>query len=185
MKDEKKELPRVGDLIAQADAELPRIRRDVILEEDFIQLCQREKVKSAKKDRGARYNTGKVRWRNFPLWLCRPLADVGTYGESKYETFNFLKGLSVADTMDCLYRHLEAVDNPGSQDNDAESKCHHLAHVAWNALVALQLIQSRPELDDRYKTKLKEQQCADQKQSEVTSTGLPVGFTKGGCKEAG
>lgn len=108
---------------------------------------------------GKRYNKGKVRWRNFPLWLCRPLADIGTYGELKYdESWNFLKGLSVTDCMDSLYRHLEQIDNPELADEDDESKLSHLGHIAWNALVAYHMIKTRPDLDDRYKTSLKKKE---------------------------
>jgi len=103
---------------------------------------------------GNRFNSGKVRYRNFPLWLAKPLAEVGTRGELKYGTFNFLKGLSVADCLDSLDRHREKVDDPFSSDLDEESQLHHLAHVAWNALVALHMIKHRPDLDDRYKTTL-------------------------------
>lgn len=105
---------------------------------------------------GKRHNKGKVRWRNFPLWLCRPLADIGTYGEIKYEeSWNFLKGLSVTDCIDSLYRHLEDFDNPEKPDEDLESKLNNLGHIAWNALVAAHFMRTRPDLDDRYKTLIK------------------------------
>ena len=100
---------------------------------------------------GKRDNKNKLRWRNFPLFLVEPLAKVGHFGETKYETFNFLKGQTVLDTIDCLKRHLTKVDDPSKPDTDEESGCHHLAHVAWNALVALYFIKTRPDLDDRFK----------------------------------
>lgn len=103
---------------------------------------------------GKRYNSGKLRYRNMPLWLIKPVVEVGHYGETKYDAFNFLKGLSVAGCMDSLYRHLEQVDDPNCPEHDEESKVHHLAHVAWNALVALHFIETRPDLDDRYRTQL-------------------------------
>jgi len=53
--------------------------------------------------------------------------------------------------MDCLKRHLDAVDDPNQSDIDPEDGKHHLAKVAWNALVALHYIETRPDLDDRYK----------------------------------
>lgn len=107
---------------------------------------------------GDRYNNGKLRWRNFPLFLMKPLVEVGSVSEKrpgnpkgKYETYNFLKGLSVSDCIDSLKRHLESVEDPNQSDYDKESQCHHLAHVAWNALVALYYIKTRPDLDDRLK----------------------------------
>ena len=100
---------------------------------------------------GKRYNKGKLRWRNVPLFLFRPIIKVGEFGESKYDTFNFLKGLPVNDILDSMKRHLDKFEDPEQSDYDEESKCHHLAHVAWNALVAVYVLYSRPELDDRYK----------------------------------
>jgi len=108
--------------------------------------------------KGLRHNKNKLRWRNFPMFLLRPVVEVGAAAEKiegnptgKYETYNFLKGLSVADCMDCLKRHLDAVDDPNQSDIDPEDGKHHLAKVAWNALVALHYIETRPDLDDRYK----------------------------------
>ena len=100
---------------------------------------------------GTRHNNGKLRWRNFPKFLIRPVIEVAHFGETKYKTFNFLKGLSVMDTLDSLDRHRDAIDDPNLSDYDEESQCHHLAHIAWNALVALYMIHNRPELDDRYR----------------------------------
>lgn len=99
---------------------------------------------------GTRHNSGKLRWRNFPMFLIRPMIRVGQFGETKYATFNFLKGLPVLDTLDSMKRHLDDFEDPTKSDIDPESKCHHLAHVAWNALVALYMIENRPDLDDRY-----------------------------------
>jgi hypothetical protein len=49
------------------------------------------------------------------------------------------------------------VESPYHEDADDETKVNHLAHIAWNALVALHNIKTRPDLDDRYKTILKKQ----------------------------
>lgn len=110
---------------------------------------------------GERKNNGKLRWRNFPMFLIRPMVEVAHFGETKYATFNFLKGLSVLDTMDSMKRHMDKLEDPDQPDVDEESKCHHLAHIAWNALVALYMIKTRPELDDRWKPEKpsEEQDC--------------------------
>lgn len=99
---------------------------------------------------GARFNEGKLRWRNFPLFLIKPLMEVAQFGESKYDTYNFLKGGSQNQYLDCIKRHLEQFESPFEPDNDPESGVNHLAHVAWNALVAAYMLKYRPELDDRY-----------------------------------
>jgi hypothetical protein len=98
-----------------------------------------------------RYNEGKLRWRNFPMFLLRPLIRVAQYGEGKYETFNYLKGGEQSQYLDCMKRHLDAFECPYDDDNDAESGINHLAHVAWNALVAIYMLEHYPEMDDRFK----------------------------------
>jgi|GEM_PF-2971063 len=102
-------------------------------------------------DQGTRYNKGKLRWRNVPMWLFKPVVEVGQFGEEKYDTFNFLKCFPVNDTLDSLKRHLEQFENPYVSDLDAESLKSHMAHVAWNALVILHTLEKHPEMDDRYR----------------------------------
>lgn len=111
-----------------------------------------------KENMGIRLNAGKPRWRNFPLFLFEPVIKVGSFAEKrfdnpngKYETFNFLKGMYVNDCLDSLKRHLMKFESPYESDNDEETQESHLAHIAWNALVALHMLKTRPELDDRYK----------------------------------
>lgn len=98
-----------------------------------------------------RFDDKKLRWRNFPLFLIRPLAQVAQYGEGKYSMYNFLKGGSQNQYLDCIKRHLDKYESPFEKDLDDESKVNHLAHVAWNALVAIYMLEHFPELDDRFK----------------------------------
>lgn len=100
---------------------------------------------------GERKNNGKLRWRNIPLFLFRPIVEVGQFGESKYSTFNFLKGLSVNTYLDSAMRHMDCFLDPTQSDYDEESGLHHLAHASWNLIAALHSVTARPDLDDRYK----------------------------------
>lgn len=121
-----------------------------------IEVVQDENQKEANPqhmqlaNKGLRYNSNKLRWRNFPMFLMEPLIEVAQYGESKYDTFNFLKGQTVLDSLDSLKRHLTSFENPYEPDEDKESKVNHLAHVAWNALVAVHMMKTRPDMDDRH-----------------------------------
>lgn len=105
-----------------------------------------------------RKNDGKLRWRNFPMFLLKPLMEVAQYGETKYTMYNYLKGGSQNQYLDCIKRHLEKYESPFESDNDdidefgkPGSGVNHLAHVAWNALVAIYMLENFPELDDRFK----------------------------------
>ena len=111
-----------------------------------------------KEKKGLRHNTSKLRWRNFPMFLMEPVIEVGAKAEKtadnpegKYPTFNFLNGLEMNDTLDSLKRHLMKFESPYHSDIDEESQCNHLAHIAWNALVALHMLKTRSDLDDRFK----------------------------------
>jgi hypothetical protein len=108
-------------------------------------------MSEGKTNKGTRNNEGKLKWNTFPRFLIKPLIEVAHFCSTKYSDFNFLKGLDVIEVLDSLERHLEAVTNPEESDYDLESKCHHLGHVAWNSLVALYMIKTRPDLDTRYK----------------------------------
>lgn len=117
--------------------------------EDLVDWFDEEQKKEKKT--GNRFNKGKLRWRNVPMFLMEPLIEVGQQGEEKYGTYNFLAGLSINDTLDSMKRHLMKYESPYYPDEDEESKVNHLAHIAWNALVALHMHKTRPDLDDRYK----------------------------------
>jgi hypothetical protein len=109
----------------------------------------------ALKNEGTRLNKGKLRWQNVPLWMFEEVIRAGQFGERKYGTYNFLKGLKVNECLDSMKRHASEFENPNKPDIDSESGVHHLGCVAWNAIVALYMVQNRPDLDDRYKGDLK------------------------------
>lgn len=105
---------------------------------------------------GDRFNKGKTRWRNFPLFLLDPLMEVATKGEEKYGTYNFLKGAYINDCLDAAKRHMMKFESPFHPDNDEETGCSHALHAAWNLIVAAYVLKHRPDLDDRWKGPEKE-----------------------------
>lgn len=99
-----------------------------------------------------KYNTGKLRWRNFPLWLLEDLIKVASMGEEKYGTYDFLeKDYTVNDHLDAAKRHMMRYENPHESDLDDESNISHLFHCAWRCIVAAFVAKFKPHLDDRYK----------------------------------
>ena len=115
-------------------------------------------------ERGRRYNNGKLRWHNIPHFMLKGLAEVGQYGESKYDAFNFLKGMPVTEIMNSLLRHFEQLESPFESDYDAESKVNHAYHIAWNALFLAYVLENKPHFDDRYKVDEKIENTQDDKQ---------------------
>ena len=86
-------------------------------------------------DLGMRFNTGKTRFDLIPQSWIRSLAQILTVGAAKYEPRNWEKGLSYSETLGSLHRHLDSWLN--GERYDKETKCHHLGHVAWNALALM------------------------------------------------
>lgn len=96
-----------------------------------------------------RFNQGKAQLSyvlSFPQALAG-IARVCEYGAKKYTRWNYLlSGKDNSEYVDCLLRHLEQWFN--GEDRD-ESGCHHLDHVAWNALALSEFVQNGTALDFR------------------------------------
>lgn len=118
-------------------------------------------------DEAKRDNKGKLEWHQFPMWLFEPVIEDAMIGGEKYDRWNYLKGAPITQYTDCIKRHLTAFESPYESDIDKEG-FHHLAAVAWNALVAIHVMKRKPEFDDRYK---EEQQ---DKCTKCLDTGLLV-----------
>lgn len=116
------------------------------------------KAAMEEKKTARRYNEGKRRWRNIPLYLFEPVIEVGEKGEIKYETpespgtLNYLNGLSVVATLDSIKRHLKSFESPHESDLDKESGLNHILHVAWNCIAMYETLLRHPEFDDRPQT---------------------------------
>jgi hypothetical protein len=116
--------------------------------------------KKPKKKVGLRFNNDKLEWNNFPMFLLQPLMEVAQAGAKKYKPYNFLEGMSATTSLNSLKRHIADFENPYESDYDVDKMingelvkgtgCHHLAMAAWNCLVCVWCILTRPELDDRW-----------------------------------
>ena len=89
---------------------------------------------------GLRYDTGKVRLDLLPPEWEWALGQVMTAGALKYEPRNWEKGMAWSKVLGPMRRHI--VTWLAGETYDAETGCHHLAMVAWNAL-ALMVYQLR------------------------------------------
>lgn len=101
-------------------------------------------------DKAKRYNEGKLQWHQFPMFLFEPVIEDAQIGGKKYGDFNYLKGAPISQYLDCMKRHMNAFESPYEDDMDKEG-FHHLAAVAWNALVAIHVMKHHPDNDDRWK----------------------------------
>jgi hypothetical protein len=85
------------------------------------------------KGSGARYNQGKPAYSLIPLIALRDCARVFMYGCSKYEVWNWAKGMNWMIPYDCMMRHMEAWHR--REENDSESGLPHLGHAMCNLVM--------------------------------------------------
>lgn len=77
------------------------------------------------------------------------VSDVGDFGAKKYGQWNYKAGMPWMKLLGSCTRHLTAFIL--GEDFDRESKLPHLAHLCYDALMLLDYMVTKPELDDRYK----------------------------------
>ena len=78
-------------------------------------------------------------------------AQVMGFGEKKYGTWNWTKGLSIIRLLSAAMRHI--LQFLMGQDADEETGLSHLAHARCCLGMAIWTKNHKPELDDRLKSK--------------------------------
>lgn len=84
---------------------------------------------------GLRYNAGKNQLELIPVEWTWALGLVLTSGAIKYAIRNWERGMKWSYLIGCISRHVAKF--MCGERYDAESGCHHMAHVAWNALALM------------------------------------------------
>lgn len=104
---------------------------------------------------GARFNAGKAQL-SLILEAQQGLTEAARvleFGAKKYARGNWHKGLSHTRICDSLLRHLTSYLS--GEDVDPESGCKHVGHILVNALFLAEMVNTRPDLDDRSEELLK------------------------------
>jgi len=96
---------------------------------------------------GSRHNENKRRMDLLCPLALEALADVLTYGASKYETRNWERGNDWGVPIASLLRHLTAL--MAGEDDDPESGLPHTSHILFNAMQLHRNFEIYPEGDDR------------------------------------
>ena len=107
--------------------------------------------KQQKDEPGLRYDSGKLRYDLLPVDSLEELVKVYTIGAAKYADRNWEKGMSWGRCFGSLLRHAFAFWR--GEVFDQETKCHHMAHVAWNALTLVSFTMRGIGTDDRDKSR--------------------------------
>lgn len=99
--------------------------------------------------KGTKFDDDKPMLSLLPPDAMMELGKVATIGAKKYGNHNYRNGIPVTRLISASLRHITAF--MAGSDHDEEDGNSHLASAAWNCLAALQVIQDKPEFDDRYK----------------------------------
>ncbi len=112
----------------------------------------KSEVKSS--DVGVKFDAGKVRYDLIPADSLHKLAEVYTFGASKYDDENWRKGFSWKRVFAAVMRHSWAWFR--GEDLDPESGLPHLAHAAWGLFTLMNFADTNIQYDDRVKLNIKE-----------------------------
>lgn len=105
------------------------------------------KVETGKKD--AIGDPNKPRLSLIPQKALWALGGALTYGEKHYGTHNWRKGIKVSFLLDAALRHINEFNN--GENIDKKSQNHHLGNAMANLAMAIELSETNPEMDDRFK----------------------------------
>lgn len=96
---------------------------------------------------GIKHDSAKMRMDLIPVSAVEALAEVLTYGASKYADRNWEKGIKWSRVFGATMRHLWAWYR--GEAKDPESGLNHLAHAMCNIAFLIEYSKRRTEFDDR------------------------------------
>lgn len=103
-------------------------------------------VNSTERGSGARFNAGKPKMHLLPMHLLVSTVRVLEYGAEKYAAWNWAKGMDWSIPLDCMTRHMMALQR--GEMHDAESGQPHWAHIICNAIMLEHFYHTYPEGND-------------------------------------
>lgn len=104
-------------------------------DEDSLKGPDETGFDSVQQPQGLRYDQGKNRLDLIPAEWIWELGRVLTAGATKYNDRNWEKGMDWSKFVGPLQRHLNKFLR--GEQIDEETECHHLTHVACNALMLM------------------------------------------------
>jgi len=100
---------------------------------------------------GVKHDQGKPRCSLLPSIALLKIAEILTFGEKKYKTHNWRKGMAWSRILDATYRHLLKYNNNIATRKDKETRISHLAHAATNLLFLIEYEEYNIGEDDLWK----------------------------------
>jgi len=96
---------------------------------------------------GQKHDASKERFDLIPIKPLMALAQLFTRGAEKYGERNWEQGMKFGRLFAAMIRH--AFKWWAGEKYDPIDGQHHLTAVSWNALVLMELEETKPEMDDR------------------------------------
>lgn len=94
-------------------------------------------------------DTNKPRLSLIPKEALWSMGRALSHGEIKYGTHNWREGIKISYLLDAALRHIIQFND--GEDIDKDSNNHHLGNAMADLAMALELLHTNPELDDRHK----------------------------------
>ena len=86
-------------------------------------------------------------------YALEKVAQVMTFGKKKYGANNWRGGIAYSRLLAAIMRHLNSYRK--GETLDPETGLSHLAHASCGLMMLLEFEETRPDLDDRYKSESK------------------------------
>lgn len=102
---------------------------------------------------GVKADGGKPRYDLLSEYALQEIAKVLSHGAEKYAPHNWRKGIEFNRLVRAAMGHILAFNR--GEDIDPESNLLHLAEACCNLMFLLELSQTHPDLDNRYKQTVK------------------------------
>lgn len=106
-----------------------------------------EVLETTVKEKGLRFNEGKLRYDLLEPFAQEQLVKVFTLGAKKYAPRNWEKGMSWTSVVASMKRHIAEFEK--GEDFDSETGLLHMAHAMWNASTLVSYYKIAPDFDDR------------------------------------
>jgi hypothetical protein len=100
---------------------------------------------------GVKFDHGKPRMSLLSREALTQIAQVLSFGATKYDAHNWRGGMKWSRLLDAALRHLHAFID--GEDTDPETGLSHLAHASCCLMFLLEYQKNHQELDDRFKPK--------------------------------
>lgn len=108
------------------------------------------------KEKGTKHDAEKIPLDLLPQDALDEIGRVLAFGEKKYATANWAKGIEMRRLIAAAMRHIGQFNN--GEDIDKESNTSHLANAACNLMFAIWMYKNRPDLDNRWVKTLKKEE---------------------------